>query len=119
MAGDDCRCTLFDAPRLMGDGRYRLIDGEWVPLDGENSPDLTPRAEGLQIIKDIEPYVAVASDKVRSRDNPIIGSRRRHREFLRDNGYIEVGNSFVPNRREELSKSDRVADIRRAMGDNG
>ena len=46
---------------------------------------------GLQIIKDIEPYNAVAVD-VATGKPPLIGGRAQHREFLKRNGYIEVGN---------------------------
>lgn len=45
----------------------------------------------IQIIKDIEPYKAVAIDKV-SGKAPRIGSRSEHREFLKRNGYVEIGN---------------------------
>jgi hypothetical protein len=69
-----------------------------------------------QIIKDIEPYKPAAVDKDTGQ-RPVISGRRQHREFLRNNGYIEIGNSFVEPKREELSKSERVADIRRAMND--
>lgn len=74
------------------------------------------RRVGGQIIKDIEPYKPVAADK-HTGQRPIIGGRRQHREFLRDNGYMEIGNDYVAPKREELSKSERVADIRRAMND--
>lgn len=75
-----------------------------------------PENIGMQIIKDIEPYRAVASD-VKLGDKPVISGRAQHREFLRRNGYIEVGNSFVPNERHELGKADRISDIKRAMGE--
>lgn len=79
-----------------------------------------PMGDGVsrsgQIIKDLEPYKPVAVDK-NSGQRPIIGGRRQHREFLRDNGYIEIGNDYVAPKRGELSKSERIADIRRAMKD--
>ncbi len=68
-------------------------------------------------IRDIDPYRAAASDVASENKRPVIGSRSRHREFLRDNGYVEVGNSFVPNQRVELPKGDRIADIKRALGE--
>lgn len=40
------------------------------------------------IIPDIQPYVAVAGDRA----GKVIGSRREHKEFLRRNGFEEVGN---------------------------
>lgn len=43
-----------------------------------------------QIIKDIDPYKTIAAD---ADGKPAkIGSRREHREFLKRNNYVEVGN---------------------------
>ena len=55
-----------------------------------------------QVVRDIEPYMAIATD-VATGKPPRIGSRREHREFLKRNGYVEVGNS-VP---EASLKTDR------------
>jgi len=46
-----------------------------------------------QIIKDIEPYQAVATD-IATGTAPVIRSRREHQEFLRRNRYVEVGNEY-------------------------
>lgn len=54
--------------------------------------------EGPQIIKDIEPYQAVAGDVAMGGKIPKIGGRRQHREFLQRNKYIEVGNDSRPQR---------------------
>ncbi len=51
----------------------------------------------MQIIKDIEPYKAVAVDKTTGKP-PVIGGRRQHREFLKRNGYHEVGNDPIKQR---------------------
>lgn len=67
------------------------------------------------VIGDIEPYRAVAADQNGKR--PVIGGRRQHREFLQRNGYQEIGNDYVPPRREHLSQGGRVSDIKRAMRD--
>lgn len=69
---------------------------------------------GIQIIKDIEPYKAVAVDS-RTGKVPKIGSRREHREFLRANNYVEVGNEpirerpiiDVPSSRAEITQTIR------------
>lgn len=66
------------------------------------------------VMSDLEPYKAVAAEK-HTGQRPVIGGRRQHREFLRRNGYIEVGNDFAVPRREELSRDGRVADIKRAL----
>lgn len=44
-----------------------------------------------QIIKDIEPYQAMGGDVAKGNKAPHIGSRREHKEYLRRNGYVEVG----------------------------
>lgn len=50
----------------------------------------TKGSDGIQIIKDIDPYKTVAAD-VNGKPAKI-GSRREHREFLKRNNYVEVGN---------------------------
>lgn len=84
---------------------------------GSNHPDEQP-GRGLQIVRDIEPYRTAASDVAAQGKRPVIGGRRQHREFLRRNEYVEVGNEKpVQGERPRLSQADRVADIRRTMGD--
>lgn len=99
--------------------RYCRVCTDWHDLD-EPWPSACGAhhrlAQGgsIQIIKDIDPYKTAAMDK-RTGKRAVIGGRAQHREFLRDNGYHEVGNDYVEPRREESSSSDRVADIKRAM----
>lgn len=50
-----------------------------------------PAASG-QIIKDIDPYKTVAADISGKRIR--VGSRREHREFLKRNELMEVGNDM-------------------------
>jgi hypothetical protein len=71
-------------------------------------------AAGPQIISDIAPYRTAATD-VATGQRAVIGGRRQHREFLRRNGYVEVGNDYVPPQREESTRADRVADIRQVL----
>lgn len=64
-----------------------------VPIrDGRN--DLPPPPSGPTIIRDIDGYRTVAGDVANDGKRVHIGSRSRHREFLRDNSYVEVGNDF-------------------------
>lgn len=51
-------------------------------------------APATHIIKDIAEYQAVAIDK-RTGKAPRITSRSQHREFLKANKYIEVGNDSM------------------------
>lgn len=49
------------------------------------------------VAPDISPYQAVAVD-VATGQLPVISSRSAHREFLKRNGYTEVGNESVRSR---------------------
>ena len=106
--------------KAMGRSRY-VFDRELGCLveitEGSNHPGPEKMTAPRGCIRDIEPYRAAASDVASENKRPIIGSRSRHREFLRDNNYVEVGNSFVPNQRTEMSRSDRIADIKRSLGE--
>ena len=85
---------------------------------GSNYPREQP--SGVQIIRDIEPYRTAASDVASDGKRAIIGSRSRHREFLRDNRYVEVGNEKpMSGPMPTISREERINDIRRAMGDFG
>jgi hypothetical protein len=86
---------------------------------GTNHPDPVPGA-GVQIIRDIDPYRTAASDVAHENKRVVIGSRSRHREFLRDNNYVEVGNEKpITDGPRGLTTADRINDIRRAMGHFG
>lgn len=61
---------------------------------------------GLQIMKDIEPYKNVV-------DGRVIGGRRQHKEFLKSNGFVEVGNEVVKHKYQEPPPV--APDIIRAM----
>ena len=88
---------------------YVLRNGELV--DKEVAAPLG-YSIGLQIIKDIEPYRAVAVD-IATDKAPAIGSRREHREFLKRNGYHEVGNEKISRKRQEFTPVRD--DLRRAV----
>lgn len=68
------------------------------------------------IVGDLKEYRAAAVDKATGQ-RPVIGGRRQHREFLKNNGYFEIGNEMPKTKREQLTKADRVADIKRAIGE--
>lgn len=78
---------------------------------------------GPTIISDIEPYRAIGSDIACDNKRPVISGRRQHREFLRRNGYVEVGNEMgrpAPEPTESRAyQADLVNDIKRAMGEYG
>lgn len=74
-------------------------------------------AASIQVISDIQPYRAVAADIANGNKPPIIRSRREHREFLKRNKYVEVGNEFnkPPPPRPEIQIDCPREDIRRAV----
>jgi hypothetical protein len=90
---------------------YVMRNGRLV-LKRKN-PSLSNGA-GPQIMSDIAPYRTTATD-VATGKRAVIGGRRQHREFLRRNGYVELGNDYVPPQREEMSPTERITDIRRAL----
>lgn len=91
-----------------------------VQISGPETNHPPPPAHGMQIIRDIEPYRTAGSDVAHDNKRIIVGSRSEHRRFLRDNNYVEVGNENpVSGRKPELTREQRVNDIRRAMGDFG
>ncbi|KVN72841.1 hypothetical protein WT15_27400 [Burkholderia stagnalis] len=49
------------------------------------------------VAPDISPYQAVAVDVATGRP-PVISSRSAHRDFLKRNGYVEVGNETIGSR---------------------
>ncbi len=87
--------------------RQIKINRKWEAREAADSHSI-----GLQIIKDIDPYRAVAVD-VATDSAPAIGSRREHREFLKRNGYHEVGNEKIGPKTQEFTPVRD--DLRRAV----
>lgn len=55
-----------------------------------------------RIINDIQPYQAMAIDKETGKA-PYITSKSQHRDFLKKNGYVEIGNDLkAPKERTEI-----------------
>lgn len=67
---------------------FHDLDAPWPEKCYAHFPAIA--SSSTQIIKDIDPYKTVAAD-VNGRPAKI-GSRREHREFLKRNNYVEVGN---------------------------
>lgn len=83
----------------------------------ETAPrDISRIVEAPMVAPDIGPYQAVAID-VATGKPPVINSRSAHRDFLKRNGYTEVGNERVGrkpgevrgdfNLRKELTQAPR------------
>lgn len=78
-----------------------LESDEFRRIENRDDPVDCPRGHGRMervimpsmVQADIQPYRAIAVDKETGKV-PVIQSRRQHREFLRRNDYVEVGNDF-------------------------
>lgn len=95
--------------------------GNWHDLDQPwpcARPPIAARSDLSRpmVISDIREYRAVAIDGATGK-RPMITGRRQHREFLQRNGLRELGNDMPAVKHEQLSQTDRVADIKRAMGE--
>lgn len=69
------------------------------------------------ISRDIEPYQAMGTD-VATGKAPVITSRSHHREYLKRNGYVEVGNESL-SRAPETSPTEYGREIKRAIDQVG
>ena len=105
--------------------RYCKVCGGWHGTDDpwpeECFGHFRPRGASIQIIKDIEPYRAVAVD-IATGKPPVLGGRRQHREFLKRNGYYEVGNEPIRPRKPEyddIHPREIVQTIERIKSERG
>lgn len=72
-----------------------------------------------RVMSDIEPYRAVAADKETGK-LPVIGSRSQHREFLKRNDYVELGNEMPkPSQGIEPNRQEIGRQIKRVMDEKG
>lgn len=67
----------LDGPKCCGKKTERFYSGNY------------------RLTMDIEPYMTVAADK-QTKERVWIRSRQEHKEFLRRNGYVEIGNEKAP-----------------------
>jgi putative FmdB family regulatory protein len=73
----------------------------------------------LRVISDIEPYQAMGTD-IATGKAPMITSRSQHREYLKRNGYVEVGNERpTPPRPLEPDFHEIGRTIKKVMDDKG
>lgn len=100
--------------------------GSWVVyLDEAGKVQFVPRhlhtptaraGNGVQIIKDIEPFQNIAVD------NGYIGGRRQRRDMIRAHNLIEVGTEAPVNRFKgapEATQREMVNSIKQAYRDHG
>lgn len=98
--------------------RYDRDLGAVLPADGANFYEPNPKRADLacpMVIPDVAEYRTVAGDVARDGKRTVISSRSQHRDFLRRNGYVEVGNERLKSRKPvALSREKRIEDIKRA-----
>ena len=83
---------------------YVIIDGQLVEKHKANDVIDAP-----MIMGDIAPYQSMI-------DGSMIQSRSRHREHLRDNGCIEVGNESMETKRTAPSSEKRREVLAQQLG---
>lgn len=90
-----------------------LQSEEFRKIENRRNPLECPKCKGAMVLRimptsvqaDIKPYRSVVVDKATGKFVNI-ESRAQHREFLRRNDYVEIGNDFTPPKREESHISD-------------
>lgn len=100
---------------------------QWGYIDGTPEAEaawiakvnfVPPRLHPL-IMRDIEPYRAAGAD-IETGARPMITSRSQHRDYLRRNNYVEVGNEYVPPApKAEPTKAEIAKDVKRAIEQTG
>lgn len=104
--------------RLMGvmivpaQGTFFWRARTWVhsSLAGEIRRDGKP----VNVMRDLDTYRAAAGDVARGGKRPIIRSRSEHREFLKRNGYTELGNELPRPRPQTCDRQDLQRDLKQA-----
>jgi hypothetical protein len=92
--------------------RYGKDENGMIPIERwheKYGKDGWGKGDGLQVVPDIQPYKSTI-------DGSYIGSRSYHRQHLKNNGMIEVGNedqSCVLKNRPQMSEP--ITDLKRGM----
>ena len=92
-------------PNADENGFVRIEQAEPLHIKHRDAP---------MVMGDLKEYRTVAAD-IATGGKVVIGGRRQHREFLRRNGYQELGNDMPRTQRQELSRMDRIHDIKRVI----
>jgi hypothetical protein len=82
---------------------YRTVDerDRDLPKCPCSGADMYRKVTAPYVAPDIQAYQAVAVD-VATGKPPVISSRSAHRDFLKRNGYIEVGNEPIGRKAGEI-----------------
>lgn len=72
-----------------------------------------------RIVSDIEPYQAMGTD-IATGKKPMISSRSQHRDYLKRNGFVELGNEMPKTQKPvEPDKNEIGRQIKRVMDEKG
>lgn len=73
------------------------------------------QSASIHIIKDIEPYKAAGADIASAGKRPVINSRSEHRDYLKRNKYIEIGNEKPKQRAWDYGNEISPRDVRQTI----
>lgn len=120
MAIDGDRAIFAVSPSL----KIAVVLREWEWISDPDQFRPRARAENVapMVMRDIASYQAVAVD-VATGQRPVITSRSKHREFLKRNDYVEVGNEPLKPRqyrgdhnvRDDLARATKEVLQRRGL----
>jgi hypothetical protein len=80
---------------------YRVVDERDRDLPEHCGERMARKIVAPMVAPDIGPYQAVAVDVATGRA-PVINSRSAHRDFLKRNNYVEVGNEPIGRKAGEV-----------------
>ena len=112
----DLACLKCDAT----EERFIALSDFGKPLPtcacgGERYRKISP----LHVVSDIQPYQAMGVD-VATGKAPMITSRSEHRDYLKRNNYVEIGNENpVPKRSETISDKEIGKDLKKTIEQKG
>lgn len=91
----------------LGEKVYEAIDGI-VTVDRQSYG----REASYYVMPDIQAYQAMGGDVAMGGKAPVIQSRSQHRQYLKRNGYIEVGNEPM---REQQRNNYNPEEVKREI----
>lgn len=96
---------------IPGKGTFLWRAGTWVHQS--IAWEIRKDGRSAQVMRDLEPYMTVAGDVANKGERVAIGGRRQHREFLRRNRLVELGNEMPKG--PAASMPSVKPDLERAM----
>lgn len=98
---------------------FRSLDKFDDPLPFHCFHEMRRVLSAPRVMSDIAEYRAAAADK-ETGEKPMITSRSQHREFLKRNNYVELGNDMpAPPKAIEPNRHEIGRQIKRVMDEKG